>query len=58
MLGKSPRPGFPTVTPYLIVPDLAAEIAFLQQAFGATEHYRTRGGAGIKDPAGNEWYFG
>lgn len=46
MLSQSPRPGFATITPYLIVPDLEQEIAFLQQAFGATEHYRAIGGAG------------
>ncbi|MEZ4712649.1 MAG: VOC family protein [Caldilineaceae bacterium] len=46
MLGKSPRPGFHTVTPYLIVRELAPMIEFLQQAFGATIHFQTTGGDG------------
>ena len=28
---------YPTVTPYLVVPDADAELAFLKAAFGATE---------------------
>ena len=46
MLGQSPRPGFHTVTPYLVVDDLDRMIAFVKDAFGATEHYRTQGGGG------------
>src|SRR3954466_10189911 len=29
------REGFRTITPYLVVPDVPAEVQFLQQAFGA-----------------------
>jgi PhnB protein len=32
--------GFHTVTPNIIVDDAESAIAFLKQAFGATEHYR------------------
>ena len=46
MIGKPSRPGFHTVTPYLIVRSLETYLAFLQQAFGATEHFRTTGSAG------------
>jgi len=46
MIGKPSRPGFHTVTPYLIVRSLEPYLAFLQQAFGATEHFRTTGSAG------------
>ncbi|MEZ4664467.1 MAG: hypothetical protein R2911_43600 [Caldilineaceae bacterium] len=46
MLGKPPRPGFHTVTPYLIVRELAPMIKFLQQAFGATVHFQATGSAG------------
>lgn len=45
MIGRPTRPGFHTVTPYLIVDDVDAYLTFLQQAFNATEHFRT-GGAG------------
>jgi PhnB protein len=48
MLGKPTRPGFHTITPYLMVPDLADYLAFLQQAFGAKEHFRTTGASGGK----------
>jgi PhnB protein len=40
------RKGFHTVTPYLTVPRPADFSAFLQQAFGAVEHFRSRGSAG------------
>lgn len=46
MIGKPTRPGFHTITPYLIVRELEPMIKFLEQAFGATVHYRTRGGSG------------
>jgi PhnB protein len=46
MVGKPTRPGFHTVTPYLIVRELNPMIEFLQAAFGATLHYQTTGGAG------------
>lgn len=46
MIGKPSRPGFHTITPYLIVRDLEPYLAFLQQAFGATEHFRAIGSAG------------
>lgn len=32
--------GYSTVTPYLVVPDVAALIDFMQRAFGATENSR------------------
>ena len=46
MIGKATRPGFRTVTPYLIVRELQPMIDFLQAAFGATLHYQTKGNAG------------
>lgn len=46
MIGKPTRPGFHTVTPYLIVRELEPMVDFLKQAFGATEHFRTTGSAG------------
>ena len=46
MLGNPTRPGFHTVTPYLIVRDLQPMIGFLQAAFGATLHYQATGAAG------------
>jgi PhnB protein len=46
MVGKPTRPGFHTVTPYLVVRELEPMISFLQQAFGAAEHFRTTGDAG------------
>lgn len=46
MVGQPTRPGFHTVTPYLIVQELDAYLSFLQQAFGATEHFRAVGAAG------------
>lgn len=46
MVGRPIREGFHTVTPYLLVQDVDKLIAFVQQAFGATETFRTTGGAG------------
>jgi PhnB protein len=46
MVGKPTRPGFHTITPYLIVADVDAELAFMRRAFGATETFRTTGNAG------------
>lgn len=46
MIGKANRPGFHTITPYLMVQDVDAVVAFLREAFGATERFRTVGGAG------------
>lgn len=46
MIGQPPRPGFHTITPYLIVCELEPYLAFLRQAFSATEHFRTVGAAG------------
>lgn len=46
MLGKPTRPGFRTVTPYLIVRELEPMLEFLQSAFGATELFRATGSAG------------
>jgi PhnB protein len=40
------RPGFHTVTPYLIVQDLDQFLAFVQQVFGATETLRMQGAGG------------
>ena len=41
MAGPSPLPG--TLTPYIIVKNAAAAIAFYQTAFGAKEEYRLAG---------------
>lgn len=46
MLGRPTRPGFHTVTPYLIVRELQPMIDFLTEAFGATLHFQTTGAAG------------
>lgn len=46
MIGKATRPGFHTVTPYLIVRELEPMVGFLKEAFGATVHYRAKGGSG------------
>ncbi|MEZ4866137.1 MAG: VOC family protein [Caldilineaceae bacterium] len=46
MLSKPTRPGFHTVTPYLIVRELEPMVNFLKQAFGATEHFRAKGSGG------------
>jgi PhnB protein len=40
------REGFHTITPYLIVEDLDAFLAFMQTAFGAVETMRTQGAGG------------
>jgi PhnB protein len=40
------RPGFHTITPYLIANDLDQFLAFVQQVFGATETLRMQGAAG------------
>jgi uncharacterized glyoxalase superfamily protein PhnB len=40
------REGFRTITPYLVVPDVHAEIEFLTQAFGAQGHVFGLGTAG------------
>jgi PhnB protein len=40
------RPGFQTITPYLIAQDLDQFLAFVQQVFGATETLRMQGEAG------------
>ena len=46
MVGQPTRPGFHTITPYLIVQELDTYLTFLRQAFGATEHFRTSGSVG------------
>jgi PhnB protein len=43
---KGVRPGFHTITPYLIVADAPAVVEFAKQAFGATEVSRNFGSAG------------
>lgn len=40
------RAGFHTITPYLMTPEADALVAFVTQAFGATETFRTMGAAG------------
>ncbi|NBB90147.1 MAG: VOC family protein [Spirochaetes bacterium] len=40
------RPGFHTITPYLIVDDLESFLSFIQTVFDATETLRMRGGSG------------
>jgi PhnB protein len=40
------RPGFHTITPYLVTQDLDRLIAFVQQVFAATETLRMQGAAG------------
>ncbi|NJO83507.1 MAG: hypothetical protein HC828_12270 [Blastochloris sp.] len=40
------RPGFHTVTPYLVHPDVSGLIAFIERAFGGVETFRSRGSAG------------
>jgi PhnB protein len=40
------REGFHTVTPYVIVPDAAAFVRFVIDAFGGREAYRTTGESG------------
>jgi PhnB protein len=46
MIGQVNREGFHTITPYLMVPEVVPVVEFLQQAFQATETFRTTGGAG------------
>lgn len=45
-VGRSTRPGFSTLTPYLMVVDVEATVRFLQAAFGARETFRGTGGGG------------
>ena len=45
MVGRPTRPGFHTVTPYLIARELEPMVEFLKQAFGATDKFHTRGEA-------------
>ena len=40
------RPGFHTVTPYLIHPDVTGLVAYIERAFGGEETFRSRGSAG------------
>lgn len=40
------RPGFHTVTPYLIHPDVAGLVAYIGRAFGGVETFRSRGAQG------------
>jgi len=44
-LGPVPE-GFHTVTPYLMVPDANALVAFMDRVFGAEETFRARGAQG------------
>ena len=46
MIGAPGRPGFYTVTPYLMVVHTEPVLDFLRRAFLAEEVYRTTGGAG------------
>lgn len=46
MAGAGGREGFHTVTPYLIHPDVAGLVAFVERAFGGVEMFRSRGSAG------------
>lgn len=46
MAVKPIREGFHTVTPYLIVQEATKLVEFVNQAFGATELFRTTGSAG------------
>lgn len=46
MVGEPIREGFHTVTPYLLAREADDLVAFVKQAFGATETFRTPGGAG------------
>jgi uncharacterized glyoxalase superfamily protein PhnB len=48
MIGNPNRPGFHTVTPYLMVGEVDPVVAFLQQAFEATEEHRTTGAAAAR----------
>src|SRR5438105_766637 len=42
MTVKAIPAGYHTVTPYLVVPDAAAEIAFVEKAFGATVTFASK----------------
>jgi PhnB protein len=46
MVGEPIREGFHTVTPYLLAREADDLVAFVKQAFGATETFRAPGGAG------------
>ncbi|MEM8532535.1 MAG: VOC family protein [Chloroflexota bacterium] len=46
MAVSSIRPGFQTVTPYIIVQDIDALIDFVKKVFDATETLRLKGSAG------------
>lgn len=46
MIGTPTRIGFHTVTPYLMAWEIDTLVAFVKQAFGATETFRAPGGAG------------
>lgn len=46
MIGQPGREGFSTVTPYLMVEHVDPVVQFLQDAFEATEVYRSTGSAG------------
>ena len=39
-MAKTIPDGFTAITPYLVVPDVEAELKFIVEAFGAKEHYR------------------
>lgn len=45
-IGLPGRNGFQTITPYVMVADIDQYASFLQDAFGATETYRTTGAGG------------
>lgn len=47
MAARTPPSGFHSITPYLIVDDGKAAIAFYEKAFGATETMRLTMGEGI-----------
>lgn len=46
MAGAGGRSGFHTLTPYLIHPDVAGLVAYIERAFGGVETFRSRGSAG------------
>lgn len=46
MIGESGRPGFQTLTPYLMVERSAPVVAFLQAAFRGEVVYESTGGSG------------
>ncbi len=43
---NSTRPGFPTITPYVMVKDTEGLVDFVKKAFGGVETYRATGSAG------------